>query len=137
VYAMDKSRSFATFDALDQRTIVRTKGESGGSHAMVANRIPDLISMPNRKSHQVFSTGKRFEFLLCLLLTVQPAAAGGSWGRVVIDKIVMNGVDYTLVVTPSESANTDPYFGRCRRFEVRGTYRWLKGTWFHQAAGLT
>jgi hypothetical protein len=92
--------------------------------------------MPSREIIRSFPLAWRFGFL-CLLLTVQPAAAGGSWERVVIDEITTNGVDYTLVVTPSDNANTDPYFGRCRRFEVRGTYRWLKGALFHQAAGLT
>lgn len=96
-----------------------------------------MKDMRNRKSKEVSSIGKRFGLLLCLTLTAVPAMAGGSWERVLVNEIITNGVDYTLVVTPSDSANTDPYLGRCRRFEVRGTYRWLKGTLFHQAAGLT
>lgn len=87
------------------------------------------------RSHS--STGKGFGLLLCLILTVLPAVAGGSWERVLIDEIAINGVDYTLVVAPSEKATRDPYFGRCRRFEVRGTYRWLQGTLFHQESGLS
>jgi hypothetical protein len=79
----------------------------------------------------------RFGAFLCLMLTVLPATAGGSWERVLIDEIVINGVDYTLVVTPSDKALRDSYFGRCRRFEVRGTYRWLQGTLFHQETGLS
>jgi len=42
--------------------------------------------------------------------------------RVLIDEIEIDGVDYTLVATPtpSDRSNTDPYLGRCRRFEVHG-----------------
>jgi hypothetical protein len=93
--------------------------------------------MPNRTSDQSFPTGKDFGLLLCLMLTVLPAVAGGSWERVLVDEIAINGVDYTLVVTPTDGANTDPYFGRCQRFEVRGTYRWLQGTLFRQEPGLS
>jgi hypothetical protein len=75
--------------------------------------------------------------LLCLMLTVLPAVAGGSWERVHIDEIKINGVDYTLVVSLTDSASTDPYFSRCKRFEIRGTYRWLQGTLFQQEAGLS
>ena len=93
--------------------------------------------MLNRTSDKHLSTGKGLGLLLCLILTVLPAVAGGSWERVPIDEIAINGVDYTLVVTPTNSANTDPYFGRCKRFEVRGTYRWLQGTLFRQEPGLS
>jgi hypothetical protein len=66
-----------------------------------------------------------------------PLSAGGSSERVVIDRLVINGVDYTLVVTPSDNAIRDPYFGHCKRFEVHGTYRWLRGTLFRQEPGLS
>jgi len=66
-----------------------------------------------------------------------PLAAGGSSEHVVVDRLAINGVDYTLVVTPSDNATRGPYFGRCRRFEVRGTYRWLRGTLFRQEPGLS
>jgi hypothetical protein len=40
-----------------------------------------------------------------------PLSAGGSSERVVIDRLVITGVDYTLVVTPSDSVIRDPHFG--------------------------
>jgi len=80
---------------------------------------------------------KGFVLFLCLMFSMLPAKAGGSWERVLIEEISINGVDYTLVVTPSDSANADPYLGRCRRFEIRGTYRWLRGTLFQQEPGLS
>ena len=80
---------------------------------------------------------KGFVLFLCLMFSMLPAKAGGSWERVLIEEISINGVDYTLVVIPSDSANADPYLGRCRRFEIRGTYRWLRGTLFQQEPGLS
>src|SRR5882724_10724566 len=67
--------------------------------------------------------------LVSLVLISTRAVAGGDEQRVSIDQLTTDGVDYTLVVTPISSENSvaDPVIGRCRRFEVRGTYRWLKG----------
>jgi len=62
-----------------------------------------------------------FVLFLCLMFSMLPALAGGSCERVAIDEIAITGVDYTLIVTPSDSANADPYLGRCSRFQIRGT----------------
>jgi hypothetical protein len=66
-----------------------------------------------------------------------PAEAGGSSGLVRIDRLVADGVNYTLVVTPDKSAQSDPYLGGCDSFEVRGTYRWLRGTFLRQEPPLS
>jgi hypothetical protein len=67
--------------------------------------------------------------LAYLALKSVPAVAGGSSERVVIDRLTTDGVDYMLVVTPapSQSSVSDLFLGSCARFEVHGTYRWLKG----------
>src|SRR5579864_9389897 len=82
------------------------------------------------------STAPTLVFFVCLALTSMPLSAGGSSERVVIDRLVINGVNYTLVVTPSDSVIRDPHFGHSTRFEVHGTYRWLRGTLLRQEAGL-
>jgi hypothetical protein len=73
------------------------------------------------------------------VLASMPVAAGGSSQRVSIDSFKMQGVDYTLVVSPipSHGVVDDPYMASCKRFEVRGTYQWLKGAIFGQDAPLS
>ena len=95
----------------------------------------DLFDRALRMSNRKLQKG--LGLLLCLIVAALPAVAGGSWERVHIDEIAINGVDYTLVVSRVASASIDPYFRGCKRFEVHGTYRWLKGTIFHQEAGLS
>jgi hypothetical protein len=92
------------------------------------------IQPPGRRLN---STAVTTGLLLWLTLAPLPLTAGGSSERVVIDQLAINGVDYTLVLTPSDSATGDPYLGHCRRFEVRGTYRWLRGAIFRQEPGLS
>lgn len=58
------------------------------------------------------------------------ALAGGSGERVSIVKFDAQGAEYTLLVVPEKSDPPDAYMGRCPRFEVRGTYRRLKGSYF-------
>jgi hypothetical protein len=67
------------------------------------------------------------------------AAAGGSSQGVFITSLTIQGVNYTLVVTPihSQGVIDDPYMAFCKRFEVRGTYQWLKGAVFGQEAVLS
>lgn len=62
-----------------------------------------------------------------LTIAPLPLVAGGSSERVVINQLTANGVDYKLVVTPANDAMDDPYLRHCKRFEVRGTHRWLRG----------
>ena len=77
--------------------------------------------------------GARFATIALLLASMafvsMPAVAGGSWERVSIAQLTTDGVDYTLVVTavPAKTSVLDSFMATCRRFEVRGTYRWLKG----------
>jgi hypothetical protein len=77
--------------------------------------------------------------LAYLTLVSMPLVAGGDAERVSIQALTIDGVDYTLIVTPapSKSIVPDVYVGLCKRFEVRGTYRWLKGTIFRQEATLS
>ncbi|MEJ1966760.1 MAG: hypothetical protein WDO56_36535 [Gammaproteobacteria bacterium] len=77
--------------------------------------------------------------LVSSILATVPAVAGGSSQRVTIDSLTMRGVDYTLVVSPipSQGVVDDPYMTSCKRFEVLGTYQWLKGAYFGQEAGLS
>jgi hypothetical protein len=111
----------ATFVTLNQPTIVCTGGPWATWYAVpgVENLQTNNPYVPNRRSDKDLSTSMRFCAFLCLMLTVPPATTGGSWERVLIDEIVINGLDYTLFVTPSDKTVRDPYFGRCRRFEVR------------------
>jgi hypothetical protein len=60
------------------------------------------------------------------------AWAGGSDAPVTIESLKVNGANYTLVVVPTELAKDDPYIGRCARFTVHGTYRYLKGAFLSQ-----
>jgi hypothetical protein len=60
------------------------------------------------------------------------AWAGGSDAPVTIESLEVNGANYTLVVVPTELAKDDPYIGRCARFTVLGTYRYLKGAFLSQ-----
>ena len=75
--------------------------------------------------------------LISLTLASVPAGAGGSSQQVYIDGLTIRGVDYTLVVSPISSQGYDPYMTSCKRFEVRGTYQWLKGAIFGQDASLS
>lgn len=77
--------------------------------------------------------------LVCLPLASMPLAAGGSSERVYVTSLTMKGTDYILIVTPNPSQGTipDPYMKSCEQFEVRGTYRWLKGALFGQDAPLS
>jgi hypothetical protein len=47
-------------------------------------------------------------------------------------RLDVNGVDYTLQVVPENNTPPDPYMGTCAKFEVRGTYRRLKGAYLRQ-----
>jgi hypothetical protein len=78
-------------------------------------------------------------FLVSFACIPLPAVAGGSWDRVSIERLSTDGVNYTLVVTPSppQGAVVDPLLGQCKRLEVRGTYRWLKGAIFRQERALS
>jgi hypothetical protein len=80
---------------------------------------------------------------LVLLFYSLPAAAGGDWVPVRVQKLTMlSDTDYVLVVLPAPK-NTglykDLYFSDCEQFEVRGTLqrlfekstlRWL--TWWKE-----
>jgi hypothetical protein len=75
--------------------------------------------------------------LVSWILASLPVIAGGSSQQVSIDSLTIQGVDYTLVVSPVSSQGYDPYIASCKRFEVRGTYQWLKGAIFGQDAPLS
>jgi hypothetical protein len=62
------------------------------------------------------------------------ALAGGSAEPVrVISLSISDETNYVLVVAPEPTQSvggySDPYFGQCERFEVRGTFARLKGAW--------
>jgi len=61
-----------------------------------------------------------------------PSYAGGSYGLVKVESLKMlSSIDYILVVAPvkNDDAYKTPYMGECEKFEVHGTYGWLKGSW--------
>jgi len=66
----------------------------------------------------------------CFLLATTNTFAGGSGEKVLIERLDVRGDSYTLVVVPEKSEVPDPYMGTCAHFEVRGTYRRLKGEYF-------
>jgi hypothetical protein len=68
--------------------------------------------------------------LTSLILGCPATLAGGSGERVTIVHFDSHGADYTLLVVPEKSDPPDVYMGACARFEVRGTYRRLKGSYF-------
>lgn len=72
------------------------------------------------------------------LLGSEPAIAGGSGERVSIERLDVHGDNYTLVVIPDRSDVPDVYMGACAHFEVRGTYRRLKGDYifWNRRAGV-
>jgi len=70
----------------------------------------------------------------------QPCFGGGSDELVSIEKFqVLNSTDYVLVVLPKPLAAVplDWFMGGCVRFTVHGTYRTLRGLWFHNPKDLT
>lgn len=76
-------------------------------------------------------------FALCSILASGASEAGGSSESVSIERFETRGVEYTLLVTPAKSTIPDPYMGKCERFGVHGTYRWLRGSLLRQEPGLS
>jgi len=67
--------------------------------------------------------------LICMFILHAPVVlAGGSWEKVIVERItLLNGTDYELVVLPDQQNTTyqDPYMGNCSRFTVKGGYSWV------------
>jgi hypothetical protein len=55
------------------------------------------------------------------------AFAGGTWERVLIKSLTVDGTSFELVVTPQpiDPQYLDPYLASCKTFTVKGTYAWL------------
>jgi hypothetical protein len=68
----------------------------------------------------------------CLFAMSSDSVAGGSGERVSIERLDVDGVEYTLLVAPEKSEPPDAYMGACAHFEVRGSYQRLRGAYFRQ-----